>query len=172
MDYSTQALQQVDAAVSSIPSGNLDKQASKRVNIVTLRMVRESSFLGPRQVKCAADAVEVARPFFLSDADRETMIVIALDTKHHPTCVHEVSVGSLDATIVHPREIFKTALLANASGIICLHNHPSGDPTPSIEDLAVTKRLQDAGKLLGVELIDHIVVGNGRFESLKAGGLM
>lgn len=148
-------------------------QPAKRVDFVTLRMVKESSLLyARRQIRCAEDAVELVHTFF-DDSDREKFMVVVLDTKHRPTCINLVSIGSLDASIVHPREVFKTAVLANASGILCLHNHPSGDPTPSTEDIAVTRRLCDAGKILGIDVVDHIVVGDcGRFESLKAKGLM
>lgn len=146
---------------------------AKRVDFVSLKMVKESSLLyARRQIRSAEDAVALATPF-LEDCDREHFVVIALDTKHQPTRIQVVSVGSLDATIVHPREVFKIAVLANASAIICLHCHPSGIPTCSPEDLAVTKRLCESGKILGLEVLDHIIVGDqGRFESLKAKGLM
>lgn len=146
---------------------------AKRVDFVSLKMVKESSLLyARRQIRCAEDAVSLAAPF-LEDCDREHFVVIALDTKHQPTHIQVVSVGSLDATIVHPREVFKLAILANASAIICLHSHPSGIPTCSQEDAAVTKRLCESGKILGLDVLDHIIVGDqGRFESLKAKGLM
>jgi len=85
---------------------------------------------------------------------------------------HEVSRGSLDATLVHPREVFKAALLANASAILLAHNHPSGDPTPSPDDDIITRRLVLGGALLGIDVLDHIVVGDGCFVSYKATGRM
>jgi DNA repair protein RadC len=83
---------------------------------------------------------------------------------------HEVSRGTLDATLVHPREVFKAALLSNAASIILTHNHPSGDPTPSPDDHQLTRRLVDAGRLIGVEVLDHIIVGDGRYFSFREGG--
>jgi DNA repair protein RadC len=81
-----------------------------------------------------------------------------------------VSVGSLSASIVHPREVFQPAVAASAAGLIVAHNHPSGDPEPSPEDVAVTRRLREAGELLGIELVDHVVVAGRGYVSLKARG--
>ena len=83
-----------------------------------------------------------------------------------------VSVGCLTSSLVHPREVFKEALAARAAGLILFHNHPSGDPEPSAEDLALTRRLAQAGQLMGVEVLDHLVLGAGRFVSLKERGLL
>lgn len=83
---------------------------------------------------------------------------------------HELSRGTLDATAVHPREVFKVALLANARALIVGHNHPSGDPTPTAEDLAVTRRLVSVGSLLGVDVLDHIIIGHDRYLSLRHAG--
>jgi DNA repair protein RadC len=103
---------------------------------------------------------------------KEHFIAIHLNTKHQILGEEIVSIGSLNASIVHPREIFKTALKRSAAAIICAHNHPSGDPTPSEEDVEVTRRLVSAGKILGVEVLDHIVIGDKRFISLRERGLM
>ena len=88
-------------------------------------------------------------------------MVILLDRKNAPIGINTVSIGSLTASVVHMREVFKPAILANAAAILCGHNHPSGDPAPSREDRALTQRLVDAGKLLGMPLVDHIVIGDG-----------
>ncbi|MEW9673574.1 RadC family protein [Ammoniphilus sp. 3BR4] len=88
------------------------------------------------------------------------------------TGVEKVSVGSLNSAIVDPREVFKAAILHNAASIIVGHNHPSGDPTPSREDLSVTNRLVEAGKILGIEVLDHLILGEERFQSLKESGMM
>ena len=85
---------------------------------------------------------------------------------------HEVSRGTLDATLVHPREVFKAALLANAAAIVLCHNHPSGESTPSRDDLQLTRRLVEAGTLLGVEVLDHIIVGDARYYSFKQSGCL
>jgi DNA repair protein RadC len=106
----------------------------------------------------------------LRDEPSEVFAIICLSTKHRVIAYHEVSRGTLDATLVHPREVFKAALLANAAAIILAHNHPSGDPTPSADDVGLTRRLVDGGTLLGVDVLDHIIVGDGRYYSFKEGG--
>lgn len=95
----------------------------------------------------------------MEEIDREQLIVCCLDTKNQPLNIHVVSMGSLNASIIHPREIFKTTILSNAASIILYHNHPSGDPTPSSEDLSATGRIHDCGKLMGIDLLDHIIIG-------------
>lgn len=98
----------------------------------------------------------------------EVMVALYLSTRHELLCFQEISRGSLDATVIHPRDLFKGALLANAAGIILGHNHPSGDPSPSRDDLALTRRLISAGDLVGVDILDHIVVAPfKRYVSLK-----
>ena len=96
--------------------------------------------------------------------------MLCLSTKHRVIAYHEVSRGTLDSTLVHPREVFKAALLANAAAIVVSHNHPSGDPSPTMDDLEVTTRLVAAGEILGIVVLDHIVVGDGRYFSFKEAG--
>lgn len=103
--------------------------------------------------------------------DREQFRIVLLDAKNHVLGVKTVSVGSLSSSIVHPREIFKEAIARSSAAIILVHNHPSGDPTPSQEDLEVTRRLVEAGRLLGIEVLDHIVVGDNRYVSFKEKGI-
>ncbi|MCC7012529.1 MAG: DNA repair protein RadC [Planctomycetes bacterium] len=98
---------------------------------------------------------------------RETFWVLALDGRHRVKQREIVSVGSLTTSIVHPREVFRPAICAAAAAVVCAHNHPSGDPEPSAEDLAVTRRLEQAGALLGIPLLDHVVLGDERFVSLR-----
>ena len=92
----------------------------------------------------------------------EVVGLLCLATNHHLLCYHEVSRGVLDASLVHPREIFKPALLSNAAAVVIGHNHPSGDPTPSPNDVALTRRVVQAGQLLGIDVLDHIIVGHDR----------
>lgn len=108
----------------------------------------------------------------LSGADRERCVAALLDTKHRVIEVVLVSVGSLDHTFMAPREVYRDALLANAAAMVLAHNHPSGDPEPSSDDAAVTRRLGRAGDLVGVELLDHLVVGGTRWVSLARRGLL
>lgn len=145
---------------------------AKRINIVSIKMVREASMLyNIRKITSPADAVEIGRRL-LDDSDREQLLVCCLDTKNQPTVLNVVSVGSLSSSICHPREIFKVAILSNAASVILYHNHPSGDPSPSSEDISITTRLKECGKLLGIELIDHIIIGDERYCSLKEKGML
>lgn len=108
----------------------------------------------------------------LLSSDREKFICIHLDTKHRIISYETVSIGSLSATLVHPREVFKGAMLSNASAIIFCHNHPSGVPRPSSEDIELTKRLSKGGELLGIPVLDHIVFGEQSHVSFKEEGLL
>jgi len=102
--------------------------------------------------------------------DKEHFRTILLNTKNHVLKTVEISVGSLDASLVHPRECFRPAIGASAASVILMHNHPSGDPEPSADDIAITKRLKEAGQLVGIEVLDHIIFGEGKFVSLKERG--
>lgn len=104
--------------------------------------------------------------------DREHFRVLYLDRKGGLIFVEDVSIGSLHSAIVHPREVFKTAVKRSAASIILVHNHPSGDPTPSNEDIDITRRLIEAGNVLGIEVLDHVIIGEGRYCSLKSKGLI
>jgi DNA repair protein RadC len=103
----------------------------------------------------------------IGDSDRERFWALALDSKHSVIAAYEVSVGTLTTSLVHPREVFGPALRMGAAAVVVAHNHPSGDPSPSAEDEAVTQRLLAAGNLLGVPLLDHVVVGGERSLSLR-----
>jgi DNA repair protein RadC len=106
----------------------------------------------------------------LQDEPAEVFAILCVTTKHRVIAYHEVSRGTLDSTLVHPREIFKAVLLANAAAIVAAHNHPSGDPTPSPDDLELTHRLAAAGDVLGIPLLDHIIIGDGCYYSFKEAG--
>lgn len=146
---------------------------SKRVNIVSIKMVKEGSILySKRRIYSSSDAANIAREF-LETCDREQLIVICLNTKNEPTAIHTVSIGSLNSSIVHPREVFKPAILSNSAAIIISHNHPSGCPDPSLEDINITKRIKEAGEILGIKLLDHIIIGdNNNYISIKEKGLI
>jgi DNA repair protein RadC len=132
--------------------------------VFELKVVRERrAGYGPgRQLSTSAAVYEVFGERF-AKVDREEFLDIMLDGKNRPLGFHVVSIGTLTASLVHPREVFKAAILANAAAIIVVHNHPSGDPTPSAEDVAITQRLRQAGELLGIRLLDHVVIGDGRY---------
>ncbi|MCP3761431.1 DNA repair protein RadC [Domibacillus sp. A3M-37] len=146
--------------------------SAKRVSIVSLKLVRESSILYKnRCVRSPQDGYLLFKQF-LGDLDREYFVVMCLDTKNQPTAINICHIGSLNASIVHPREVMKTAILANSSSILVAHNHPSGLPEPSREDVEVTKRLAEAGKIIGIEVVDHLIIGDGEYVSLKERGCL
>ena len=145
---------------------------AKRINIVSIKMVKESSFLyQTRQILSPNDAYEMIKEQ-LEGLDREQFIIACLNSKHEPTDITVVSVGTLNKAIIHPREVFKTAILSNAASIMAFHNHPSGETTPSQQDIQLTKRLYEAGELLGIKLLDHLIIGDGSFTSLKEKGYL
>ncbi|KMY55631.1 DNA repair protein RadC [Bacillus sp. FJAT-27231] len=150
--------------------GSENKIPAKRVNIVSLKMVREKSFLyAERAVRSPEDGYRLFKQF-LGELDREYFVVMCLDTKNQPTAINICHIGSLNASIVHPREVMKAAILSNAASILLCHNHPSGQSDESREDVEVTKRLVEAGKVIGIDVIDHLVIGDGEFVSLKEKG--
>ena len=138
-----------------------------------LRVIRERrhGYGSLRRIRNAEDVYAAFRERFES-LDREMFVVVLLDGKNKVIGFNVVSVGSLTATLVHPREVFKPALLANAAALILVHNHPSGDPEPSAEDKAITERLQQAGDLIGIKILDHVVIGDGSFRSLADGHVL
>jgi len=103
----------------------------------------------------------------LREFKQEILKVLLLNTKNVVIGIHNASMGSLNSSIVHPREIYKEAIRKSAAAIIMVHNHPSGDPTPSSEDIAATGRIKEVGKIIGIELLDHVIIGDGKFISLR-----
>ncbi len=122
-----------------------------------------------RKIRSPADVYSLLYPK-MREHKRERLVALLLDTKNHVLREEVISIGSLNANIVHPREVFKAALMESCASVILSHNHPSGDPTPSREDIAVTEKLVEGGKLLGIDVLDHVVIGDGRYVSLKDEG--
>jgi DNA repair protein RadC len=121
-------------------------------------------------VKTPVDVVGLVKSRLIGKK-KEYFLSILLDTRGQVIKTAEISVGSLDSSIVHPREVFKEAISASAASVIFVHNHPSGDPTASNEDIALTKRLVDAGNIIGIEVLDHVILGDPEHVSMKAKGL-
>lgn len=142
-----------------------------RIPVYQVKLVKERNLkVSQEKVVSPSIAAEVIRSY-IGPTDREHFVVLMLDTKTHIIGVNTVSVGTLNASLVHPRETFKPAILVNAFSIILGHNHPSGDPLPSPEDIANTRLLVQAGKLLDIEVQDHVIVtSDGAFYSLKRYG--
>lgn len=143
------------------------------IQIVSITMVKEKTLQNQYSSKISSplDTVEIFRKF-IGTSDREVLALMALDTKNKINSLTVVSIGNLNASIVHPREVFKMAILSNACSIIICHNHPSGDSTPSKEDINISIRLKECGKLLGIELLDHIIIGDEEYTSLKERGIL
>ena len=118
-------------------------------------------FTAPQQV---ADTFQ-----FLMKETKEMFITLHLDGKKRIICMDLVSIGSLNQSIVHPREVFKTALLSNAAAVLLIHQHPTGDTSPSSEDIAITRRLKEAGDLLGIKVLDHIIIGDEYLSFVERG---
>src|SRR5262245_60605455 len=127
--------------------------------VVSLRMVREKvvEYASNEPITSAKQAFDVFKGL-VADLDREAAWLMCLDTRNKITCLHRISEGTLNGSLLHPREVFKTAVLSNSAHIIIAHNHPSGDPSPSPDDIKITKRIQQAGEVLGIKLLDHLVI--------------
>jgi DNA repair protein RadC len=165
--YAVRSMNQLELLEGGV---EMKKQPAKRVNIVRLKLVKESSLLyKDRCVRSPEDSYQLLKQF-LGEVDREYFVVVCLDTKNQPTAINICHIGSLNASIVHPRECFKPAILSNAASILIGHNHPSGQASPSNEDVEVTNRLVEAGRIIGIGVIDHIILGDGEFVSLKEKG--
>ena len=140
--------------------------------LYSTRLVHEADFpfAEREQVSSPADVAALLIDYFC-DKDREEFVVVTLDTANTVTGLHVVSVGGLAASIVEPRQVFKAALLANAAALILAHNHPSGNPEPSKEDVAITKTLKEVSKVMGVPIHDHLIITERRYTSLAERGL-
>ena len=150
----------------------MTKPKQARIPIYRVTLVREGKMpTYESRIRSSASAHTVLQEYF-ADTDREMFVVMLMDRKHGIIGLNTVSIGSLTASVVHPREVFKPAILSNASSILLSHNHPSGCPLPSQEDRALTVRLVQAGKLLGVDVLDHIIVGDGQYFSFADEGLL
>lgn len=148
-----------------------NKQA-KRVDIVSIKMVKEKSVLySDRKVGCPKDGYLLVRDF-LEDLDREALVVVCLNSQNEPTNISIASLGTLDSSPVHPREVMKTAVLSNSSSIFVAHNHPGNSMEASKADKEVTETLGKACKIMGIHLIDHIIIGDNQYMSFKDRGLL
>lgn len=141
----------------------------RRVRLSLVRERSEAPYAVAPAVRCGSDVAALVRSF-MGDDPRERFVAVYLDSRHRVIAVHECSVGTANSSTVHPREVFGPALSLAATALVVAHNHPSGDATPSPEDRLVTERLQRAGELLGVECLDHLVIGAERFYSFAEEG--
>lgn len=145
----------------------------KRINVVKCQIVKEKTMTYDfKTISKPADVAKIIKAF-VGNSDRENLVVVCLDTKNNITAINTVSIGTINKTSAHPREIFKIAILSNSNCIIIAHNHPSGDPSPSRTDIEFTNNIVDAGEIVGIEVLDHIIVGDGeQYISFKKRGLI
>jgi DNA repair protein RadC len=136
------------------------KEKVMTVPLYRVALVREPGAVDAevRTIRKAEDAAQIFRPLF-RELDREQFVVMLLDVRHRALGLNVVSFGSLTAAIVHPREVFKPAILANSAAVILAHNHPGGDPSPSAEDIEITRRLRESGEIIGIRVLDSIILG-------------
>lgn len=158
-----------------------DLSRIKGLGIAKAAQIRAMAELGKRlaasvghsrpTIRSPQDAADLVMPE-LRDEPQEHFKGIFLNSKNEVLKIRTITIGSLDASMITPRELFRDAISTNSASVIIAHNHPSGDPTPSQEDISVSKRLSEAGKVVGIEVLDHLVIGEGRWASLKERGLM
>lgn len=154
--------------LAQIPGVGLAKAAQIQAAIEIGRRVAAATPNERPQVRCAQDAYLLLTD--MADLEQETLRVLLLDTRGRVLTIHTLYMGNVNTTLVRPGEIFREAIRRNAVSLIVAHNHPSGDPTPSAEDLAITRDLIAAGRLLGIEVLDHLIIGQGRYVSLREQG--
>ena len=175
----------LEGRLEALPDMTCDKvrQMTRAVNIANYAQIMAGIELGRRiaairdtapppsiKITSTTEAVEYCGRTFArlaADAVQEEFHIVALDTKHKPITTHLITRGTLDASLVHPREVFRPAIRDAAAAVLLVHNHPSGDPTPSREDHQVTDHLTEAGKLLGITVLDHVVVARQRCVSIR-----
>jgi DNA repair protein RadC len=160
-----------DGSDSSLHSERQSNRGTRygipRYRVTLVREGRALPGSGTIQTSVGADAL--FRPL-VTGLDREHFLVCGLDVKHAAIGINLVSVGTLTLALVHPREVFKPLLLMNAAACLCAHNHPSGETTPSPEDLVLTKRLREVAELLGIPILDHLILGENRYYSFANQG--
>lgn len=136
------------------------------LDIVGIRLVKDNTLLSEKRIRTPKDVIEILSNE-LQFLDREVMMSVNFNNKNQVINAHLVSMGSINASLVDPKNIFKTALLSNASNIMLLHNHPSGDCSPSKEDIEVTEIISKNCKMLGMNLLDHVIIGKNSYYSIK-----
>lgn len=147
------------------------KAVQLKAGIELGQRLASSRHMEPVTIRSPRDAAELLSEQ-LRYLQKEHFVCLFLNTKNHVIAQETLSMGSLNASIVHPREVFRAAIKCSSASLVCAHNHPSGDPTPSPEDISLTSRLVEAGKIVGIDVLDHLIIGDGTFVSLKERGLM
>lgn len=146
-----------------------NQKYAEYLNRVSVFMVAET--MSKYRVQDSNHAAKLLQDY-MRYYDREHMVALCLDKKGQIQSIHEISVGTLDKALAHPREVFKAAILANAAAIILAHNHPSGYVEPSDDDILLTERLREAGDIIGIEVKDHLIIGSNSYYSFAENGLI
>jgi DNA repair protein RadC len=146
---------------------------AKQIKAIVELGIRLASMRGEARpvIKSPADVADLLMPE-MRYLDREHFRVMLLNTKHHVFGVETISVGNLNSSLVHPRELFRNAIKRGAAAVVLVHNHPSGDPSPSTEDTEITRRLVEVGNLIGIQVLDHVIIGEGNYVSLREQGVI
>jgi len=164
----------MSASTDSTPTGDpYQIHLFNRLPLYTTRLVRETEFTYPDRIQVSepSDVAAILRDYF-RDKDTEEFLIVLLDTANTVTGLSQISVGGLSSSVVEPRQIFKTAILANAAAIIPAHNHPSGNPEPSREDIRITRQLHEAGQIMGIPVHDHLIITESSYTSLAERGVI
>ena len=162
-----------DASIEELQTVDGVGEAIAEIISVAVEFGRRSRCLPDENVNLSSP--EAVYDFVRDDMEelqQEHLKAILLNTKNNVIKVETIFIGTLDSSVIHPREIFKTAIRASAASIIALHNHPAGNPSPSTADISITRQLMKAGEVIGIALYDHIIVGKGRYVSLKEQGII
>ncbi len=177
LDLANRLLSMDKSGISFLSHAEIEELTSIRgIGLCKAAQIQAAIELGKRiSTHSGEEKVKVDSPLVVVDLLMEEMRylkkehfkTIILDTKNHIICIENVSVGNLNASIVHPREVFNLAIRKSANAIILVHNHPSGDPTPSTEDINITHRLIEAGNIIGIKVLDHIIIGDNKYISFK-----
>lgn len=158
---------------TNIPDNPYQIHLFNRLPLYSTRLVRETEFTYPDrfQVTEPSEVATILRDYF-RDKDREEFLIVLLDTANTVTGLSQISVGGLSSSVVEPRQIFKTAILANAAAIILAHQHPSGNPEPSREDIQITSQITEAGEIMGIPVHDHLIITEADYVSLADRGVI
>lgn len=149
-----------------------EKNIVRNIPIISIRQVKEKSVAYDDVMLTSPEAVFRLAKDLIGGYDREVMLVITLNTRKKPNSINILSIGTVNASLVHPREVFKPAILSNGASIIMVHNHPSGAVSPSAEDKALTERIKAAGDIMGIELTDHVIVTDMSYFSFRESGTL
>lgn len=165
-NYSIKAISGM--TIQQLQKLGLTKTQAEKLNAVFELSRRLETFESKRLNKITSpkDVYNLLFPYYRGQK-KEIIRALYLDTKNHVIKNEIISIGSLNASVLHPREVFKTAIDLNSASIILVHNHPSGDPSPSREDVIITEKIKEASKVIGIDFLDHVIIGDAKFKSLK-----